>query len=60
MFVPSNGNSGGLALFWKDRVTLDVQSYAYDHINAWIDGGSGIGWWHLTGFYGNPEKKKDA
>ena len=55
VFVPSNGNSGGLALFWKDGVTLDVQSYAYDHIDAWIDDGLGIGWWHLTGFYGNPE-----
>ena len=21
-FVPSNGNSGGLALFWKDGVTI--------------------------------------
>ena len=55
VFVPSNGNSGGLALFWKDGVTIDVQSFAYDHIDAWIDGGSGIGWWHLTGFYGSPE-----
>ena len=55
VFVPSNGNSGGLALFWKDGVTLDVQLYAYDHIDAWIDDGLGIGWWHLTGFYGNPE-----
>ena len=55
VFVPSNGNSGSLALFWKDGVTLDVQSYAYDHIDAWIDGGSSIGWWHLTGFYGNLE-----
>ena len=58
VFVSSNGNSGGLALFWKDGVTLDVQSYAYDHIDAWIDGGSGIGWWHLTGFYGNPETNR--
>ena len=50
VFVPSNGNSGGLALFWKDGMTLNVQSYAYNHIDAWIDGGSGIGWWHLIGF----------
>ena len=47
MFVSSNGNSGGLVLFWKDGVTIDVQSFAYDHIDAWIDGGSGIGWWHF-------------
>ena len=58
MFISSNGNSGGLALFWKDGVTLDVQSFAYDHIDAWIDGGSGIGRWHLTGFYGSPETKR--
>ena len=59
VFVPSNGNGSGLALFQKDGVTLDVQSYAYDHIDAWIDGGLGIGWWHLTGFYGNPEMEGD-
>ena len=39
-------------------MTLDVQSYAYDHIDAWIDGGSGIGWWHLTGSYGSLETKR--
>ena len=38
VFVPSNGNGSGLALFQKDGVTLDVQSYAYDHIDEWIDG----------------------
>ena len=58
VFISSNGNSGGLALFWKDGVTLDVQSYAYDHIDAWIDGCSGIGWWHLTGFDGNQEMER--
>ena len=58
LFILSNGNNGGLALFWKDGVTLDVQSYAYDQIDAWIDGGSGIGWWHLTGFYGNPKMER--
>ena len=58
VFVPSIGNSGNLALFWKDGVTLDVQSYTYDHIDAWINGGSGIGWWHLTGFNGNPKTER--
>ena len=40
VFVPSNGNSGGLALFW-------------------IDGGSSIGWWHLTGSMATRKRIED-
>ena len=28
LFVPSIGKSGGLALFWKERITMVVQTYS--------------------------------
>ena len=55
LIVPSRGSSGGLALFWKKEIRLDIQTYSHSYINAWIDGEDGIGWWHLTGFYGEPD-----
>ena len=48
--VPSVGSSGGLALFWKDDINVHVQKYFMSHIDAFIDGGEGVGWWRLTVF----------
>ena len=56
--VPSKGNSGGLALLWKEEIMVDVKTYSHDHIDAWVNGGLTVGWWHLTRFYGNPETAK--
>ena len=50
LIVPSRGKSSGLALFWKEGVKLDIQMYSQSHIDALVDGGFGMGWWHLTGF----------
>lgn len=50
--VPSQGKSGGLAMFWREEVKLDIQTYSSSHIDAWVHGGDNVGWWHLTGFYG--------
>ena len=58
LIVPSNGSRGGMAMLWKEGVKLDVQTYLDDHIDAWVDGGVEVGWWHLTGFYGNPKIAK--
>ena len=58
VFVSSNGMSGGLAMLWKEEVKLDVQTYSETHIDALVDGGSEYGWWHLTGFYDNPNTSK--
>ena len=54
-FVSSNGSSGELAMLWKEEVQLNVQMFSMSHINAWVDGGSKVGWWYLFGFYGNPK-----
>ena len=58
LMVPSRGKSGDLAMYWKEGVRLDVQTYSPNHIDAFVDGGSGVGWWHLTGFYGDPTQQR--
>lgn len=55
LFVDSIGSKGGLAMLWKEEVKIDIQTFSQSHIDALIDGGDEYGWWHLTGFYGNPE-----
>ena len=52
---PSRGSSGGLTLFWKDDIQVNVIKYSPSNINAEVNSGDGLGWWHLTGFYGQPE-----
>jgi len=49
--VPCRGNSGGLAMYWKEEIRLDIQMYSQTHIDALVDRGAEVGWWHLTRFY---------
>ena len=58
LIVPSQGKSGGLAMLWREEVKLDIQTYSSSHIDAWVHGGDIVGWWHLTGFYGEPDTSK--
>nr|POE53647.1 hypothetical protein CFP56_36811 [Quercus suber] len=58
LIVPSKGKSGGLALLWREGITVDVQTYSQSHVDVLVDGGADIEWWHLTGFYGNPDIAK--
>ena len=58
LIVPSEGKSGGLALLWKEGLTMEVQMYSQSYVDALVDGGAGIGWWHLTRFYGNLDTAK--
>ena len=58
LMVPCRGKSGGLALFWKEGIKLHVQTYSLTHIDALVNGGEEIGWWHLMGFYGDPDIAK--
>ena len=45
--------AGGLAMLWKEEVSLGIQTYSSNHIDAHImtDPNSP---WRLTGFYGRP------
>ena len=58
LIIPSEGKSGGLALMWREGIKVDVQTYSQSHVDALVDGGADIGWWHFTGFYGNPDTAK--
>lgn len=55
LIVPSDGKKGGLAMLWEEGITVDLRTYSQTHIDALVDGGKGVGWWHLTGFYGNSD-----
>lgn len=56
--VPSEGKSGGLALFWNCESLVHVQKYSLGYVDALLDGGSTVGWWHFTRFYGDSETSK--
>ena len=55
--VPSDDQGGGLALLWKNNVTVWVDSFSKYHIDAIVNGGSD-NVWRLTGFYGEPETSR--
>ena len=50
--------SGGLTLFWKDEVQLEIQNYIRRHINAVVKLQDGRSSWKFTGFYGYPNSAK--
>ena len=54
LIVEAVGRSGGLALLWKQEVTVEVQSFSSNHIDARIDNTTNGDEWRFTGFYGNP------
>ena len=58
LIIPSEGKNGDLAMLWKEGITVEVQTYSQTHINALVDGGESVGWWHLMGFYGNLDTAK--
>ena len=55
--IPSVQRSGGLALLWKEKMDLHVQTYSPNHIDALIytDGNPT---WRLTSFYGWPDEQR--
>ncbi|KAL0009751.1 hypothetical protein SO802_004859 [Lithocarpus litseifolius] len=58
MIVPSVRRSGGLVLFWKDSLSVDVQTYSPNHIDAVITEEDGNKKWRFTGLYGHPKTSK--
>ena len=42
LFILSIRKSKGLVLFWKEGVTVMVQTYSQTHINALVDGGADL------------------
>jgi hypothetical protein len=52
------GRSGGLAILWKRKNSLEIFNYSRFHINAVISEEDGSSGWKFTGFYGNPDAAK--
>ena len=46
--VPSDGQSGGLALLWREGTNVRFKSYSNSHINVEIHS---LTPWHATGFF---------
>ena len=53
--VPSDGFRGGLALFWKPEIKMVIRNSLLSYIDAMVKGDNSLGYWHLTGFYGQPK-----
>ncbi|KAK3221099.1 hypothetical protein Dsin_015069 [Dipteronia sinensis] len=55
--VDKIGRSGGLGMFWSDRVDVELLSYSRFHIDVKVVSHmSKI--WRLTGFYGDPDPEQ--
>ncbi|KAK1577933.1 hypothetical protein Q3G72_026109 [Acer saccharum] len=52
--VDSSGRSGGLCLFWSNKVTVDLLSFTRYHIDMKVIS-YGLTIWRFTGFYRHPE-----
>lgn len=50
------GRSGGLALFWKDKHSVVLQSYSRRHICVTIQNLGTSPPWKFTGFYGHLDR----
>ena len=50
-------NGGGLVLFWKTSVEIDIESSSVNHIDATVNKNSNDPW-RFTGFYGELETHK--
>lgn len=55
--VNKEGMGGGLALLWKEGVTVTLLSLSISHIDVMINFSNGKNF-HFTGFYGNPNASK--
>ena len=53
LIVPSSGKSGGIALPWKRDISVEVQGYLDNYIDAIVNDPSSSFKWCITGFYGH-------
>ena len=56
-FVQRVNNGGGLVLYWKKNVEIDIESSSVNHIDVTVNKNSGEPWC-FTGFYSEPETHK--
>ena len=54
-YVQRQGRGGGLAMFWRKEVNLEIKSYSKYHIDAVIIEEASSFKRRLMGFYGHPK-----
>ena len=52
-----NNKGGGLVLYWRNSIDLDVDTYLKNYIDAIVNKGKEDAW-RLIGFYGEPVTHK--
>ena len=52
--VNSEGTSGGIAMIWKDDITMNLRSFSKNYIDLDVGENSGQLMWRVIGFYGDP------
>lgn len=55
LIVPSDGQSGGLAMLWKKDINLDIVGYFDNYIDTIVTESPSGFKWRITGFYGHPK-----
>ena len=58
IIVPSDGQSGGLAMIWKKGTTISLKSCSNSHIDVVVEGEANQDLWRATRFYGQPDSGK--
>ena len=53
LFVPSKGQSGGIAMIWTKETSLDITTYSPHHIDAIVTKPKTGFKWRVIGFYGH-------
>ena len=56
-FVERINKGGGLVLFWRDGIEVEVETSSLNHIDAIINKNSDKPW-RFTGFYDEPETQR--
>ena len=57
-YVQRQGRGGGLAMFWRKEVNLEIKSYLKYHIDVVVTEEASGFKWRLTGFYGHPKTQR--
>lgn len=56
-FMQRINKGGGLVMYWKNDIMVDIVSSSLNHIDAIINKDSEAAW-HFTGFYGESKTQK--
>ena len=56
-FVERNNRGAGLALYWRNSINVNVDTFSRNHIDSIISKGREDEW-RFTGFYGEPVSHK--